>query len=95
MNITTEYKLPIIDGFVVIPGDEVHRPTRLTPEQVLDAISGTSIGTFITDTTGMAPQGNLVRTYDDPKRPQKWVVFPAFSAPGQYPADWFATLRAL
>lgn len=96
MNINIEYKLPIINGFVKVPGEEITKPTYLTPQNVLDAIPGATIGTFITDTAGMTPQAaSTVRGYDDPLRPQRFVVLPSFETTGMYPSDWFATLRAL
>lgn len=103
MSISIQYKLPIVNGLVVIPGGSDDVLHYLTPEQVLTAIPGSTIGTFCSDSTGLIPQGYgffsppqyQTRSYDDPKRPQKWVVFPEFNAPGQFPSDWFATLRAL
>ncbi len=48
-TITIEPKLPVIAGFVVIPDDNNNLP-KVTPAEVLLAISGTYVLTFgITD----------------------------------------------
>lgn len=45
MAITIEPKLPVIAGFVAIPDDNNNLP-KITPAEVLSAISGTYILTF-------------------------------------------------
>ena len=92
MSITIEYKLPIIDGYVVVPGSETIK--SVTVENVLTAIAGSTIGRLTKDTTGLTPQ--KVGRHEGAKNPQVFIVMPSFDkTTGKYPSDWFATLRAL
>ena len=40
---TLNRRLPIINGFVAVPGNEVEHPTTLTPENVLTLIPGSRV----------------------------------------------------
>jgi hypothetical protein len=43
---TVNRRLPIINGFVPVPDDQVEHPTTLTPEEVIDLIPGSAIITI-------------------------------------------------
>lgn len=96
MTIQILKKLPIINGYVRIPGVETIEPFTLTVQQVLDHIPGSYVTTIDgTDYTyGLTPQASTeFRSYDGTKRPQRVIVLPAFTAPSGYGTDWYDVLR--
>lgn len=75
-------RLPIVNGYVVIPGLENHR-SSLTPDQVVSLIPG-----------AYQPVGTMVTKYTGRVRNDRYIILPAYNPDEGFPEDWWAILRA-
>lgn len=72
-----ERKLAVVNGFVEIPDGQRTLKTKLTPDDVVALIPGSSI-----------IRVGSVKSHD-----QEWVQLPAFDSFEGPPSDFFQTLR--
>jgi hypothetical protein len=79
INIDIQYKLAVRNGFVEIPGDEIHK-TSLTPEDVLALIPGS---------VRRRQSSAQYRIID-----QEWIELPAFDRASGPSEDFYEILRA-
>lgn len=86
MTITIERRLPVINGYVSIPDDQVLSPTSLTVSQAEALIPGS-----YTIKMGGVTRGRL--NGGRASQEQTWFVLPAYNRLNGPASDYFKTLR--
>lgn len=91
-------KLPVINGFVMIPDGQAFLRTKLTPIDVLDLIPGSTLiqlgsksnlrEIVISDPTSLNLKATTSRSQE-----RYWVQLPEYNRLDGSPSDWFQLLR--
>ena len=95
ISATIKVRLPVINGYVQIPDDQILHPTTLTPDDVVSLIPGSTImflgiGEYEGLTIDKIGSGETYRKLNG----QLFVELPEFDRAGGYPSDWYQTLRS-
>lgn len=97
-TINVRRKLPIINGFVMIPDGQAFLRTKLTPIDVIDLIPGSTLiqlgsksnlrEIVISDPTSFNLKATTSRSQE-----RYWIQLPEFNRLDGEPQDWFQLLR--
>ena len=98
VSIGIRRRLPIINGFVMIPDDQAFLRTKLTALDVIDLIPGTTLvqlgsksnikEIIVTDPTSLNLKATSSRSQE-----RYFVQLPEHDRLSGPPSDWFKTLR--
>lgn len=101
LDVSITRKLPVINGFVRIPDDQILSPTSVTPDQVLTAIPNSKL-MFLGPSNSKPLELASVGSGQTLRRAkgQMWIELPTFDVQSSgssiiYPSDWFQTIRDL
>jgi hypothetical protein len=94
-DINIDLQIPVINGFAAIPDGQILQRTKLTPDEVLSLIPGSTLFRMGRG-RGSNPSGSYnVQVYTETSRQQDqlWIQLPPYD-PAVGPPDYYATLRA-
>lgn len=101
INIGVNRRLPVINGFVMIPGGQQFLRTKLTPIDVIGLIPGSSLirmgarGTGIPNITVLDPTSFNLKESTARLHSRLYIELPEYDRLEGPPQDWFTLLRSV